>query len=90
MTITISAETAQRLQEKALAEGLSIEAYVEQLVREDEEWGDLSAAPLTEPDPQFSEVKATVMEGLEQAKRGEGHPAEEVFANLRAKHGISR
>ena len=90
MTITISPETEERLRQRAQAEGVSIEAYVEQLVREDEEWGELSEAPLMTHDPEFAEVKAAVTEGLEQAKRGEGRPAEDVFADLRAKHGISR
>ena len=90
MTITISNETEQRLRKRAQAEGLSIEAYVEQLVREDEDWGELSEAPLTRNDPEFTEVQARVMEGLEQARRGEGRPAEDVFAELRSKHGISR
>ncbi len=78
------------LQQRAQAEGVSVEAYVEQLVREDEEWSELSEAPITPHDPEFAEVKAAVMEGLEQAKRGESRPAEDVFAELRAKHGISR
>jgi predicted transcriptional regulator len=90
MTITISHETEERLRKRAQAEGLSVEAYVEQLVREDEDWGELSEGPLTQHDPEFAEVQARVMEGLEQAKRGEGRPAEDVFAELRAKHGISR
>lgn len=90
MIITISRETEERLRQRAQAEGMSIEAYVEQLVGEDEDWGELSEAPLTQHDPEFTEVKAAVMEGLEQAKRGEGRLAKDVFAELRAKHGISR
>jgi Arc/MetJ-type ribon-helix-helix transcriptional regulator len=37
-----------------------------------------------------AEMQAAIDEALDQGSRGEGRPAEEVFANLRAKHGISR
>ena len=90
MTITISPEAEEMLRQRAKAEGISVEAYVEQLVREDEEWGELSEGPLTARDPEYAEVKDAVMEGLGQAKQGESRPAEDVFAQLRAKHGISR
>jgi predicted transcriptional regulator len=90
MTITISPDAEKRLRERAQAEGMSIEAYVEQLIREDEEWDEVSEAPLAQHDPEFGEVQAAVTEGLDQAKRGEGRPAQDVFAGLRAKHGISR
>jgi predicted transcriptional regulator len=43
----------------------------------------LSAVPITPHDPESAEIRAAVMEGLEQAKRGEGRPAEDVFAELR-------
>ena len=39
---------------------------------------------------EFRETKAAIDEALEQGQRGEGRPAEEVFADLRAKYGISR
>ena len=38
----------------------------------------------------FRDANAAIGEALKQAKRGEGRPAEEVFADLRARHGISR
>ena len=38
--------------------------------------------------PLINYIRAAVHEGLEQAERGEGRPATEVFAQLRAKHGI--
>jgi len=88
MTIRISPEAEELLQKRALAEGVSVEAYVEQLVREDEDWGELSEAPITPHDPEFAEVRTAVMEGLEQAKRGESRPAEDTFAELRAKRGL--
>jgi hypothetical protein len=83
MTIRISREAEELLRKRALAEGVSVEAYVEQLVHEDEDWGGLSAVPITPHDPESAEIRAAVMEGLEQAKRGEGRPAEDVFAELR-------
>lgn len=70
MTIRISPEAEELLQRRALAEGLSIEAYVEQLVLEDEDWGAVPEAPISAQDPNFAEVQAAVSEGLEQARRG--------------------
>ena len=84
MTITISPDVESRAREKAAFAGLSVEAYVEQLILEDE-WPHSD-----EDDPEFEEIRAAVMEGLDQFERGEGRPAEEVFAELRAKHGIPR
>lgn len=40
MTITISPEAEEKLRQSARAEGLSVEAYIEQLVSDDEEWGE--------------------------------------------------
>lgn len=90
MTIRISPEAEELLQKRALAAGVSVEAYVEQLVREDEDWGELSEPPFTSRHPEFADVRTAVMEGLEQAKRAESRPAEDVFAELRARHGLSR
>lgn len=36
------------------------------------------------------ETLEAIRQGLEEAERGEGRPAREVFADLSAKHGISR
>jgi len=41
-------------------------------------------------DEEFLETKAAISEALEQGDRGEGRPAEQVFAQLRARHSISR
>jgi hypothetical protein len=89
MTITIAPQLEARVRDKARAKGITVETYIEQLVREDEEWIQESEGPLHENDPEFAEIRAAVAEGLEQAERGEGRPAAEVFAELRAKHGIS-
>ena len=39
---------------------------------------------------EFLETKAAIDEALEQGDRGEGRPAEQVFAELHARHGIPR
>jgi predicted transcriptional regulator len=90
MTITIAPQLEAHVRDKARAEGVTVETYIEQLIREDEEWTAESEGRLHENDQEFAEIHAAVREGLEQAERGEGRPAEEVFAELRAKHGIPR
>jgi hypothetical protein len=45
-----------------------------------EGWVEMEENPLDESDPLFSEIHAAVMEGLEQADRGEGRPARAVFS----------
>jgi hypothetical protein len=87
MTITISADLEAQMKEKAKAEGLTVEAYVERLIREDAAWAETMEAPLNETDTEHDEIRAAVSEGLAQAERGEGKPARDVFAGLRARHG---
>lgn len=89
MTITIASELEAQVREKARAEGLTVESYLERLIREDELWSERLGGPLEEADPDCEEIRAAVQEGLEQAERGEGRPAQEVFAELRARYGIS-
>ena len=90
MNLSISPELETQLRNKAQAEGISIEAYVERLIREDEEWDEQSEPPLDENGPESENIRVAVMEGLAEAERGQSRPAEEVFAELRAKHGIPR
>ncbi|MGO9273641.1 MAG: hypothetical protein ACLQOO_25960 [Terriglobia bacterium] len=90
MSLSVSPELETQLRDKAQAEGISVEAYVERLIREDEDWDEQSGPPLDENDPEFENTRVAVMEGLAQAERGESRPAEEVFAELRAQHGIPR
>ncbi|MCC6587472.1 MAG: hypothetical protein IT168_12320 [Bryobacterales bacterium] len=90
MTITIPPELEQRIRTSADAENLSVQDYVERLIREDETWTELSEAALTPSDPEFDEIRRAVQVGLDQAERGESRPAAEVFSELRAKYGISR
>jgi predicted transcriptional regulator len=90
MAILISPDLEAQARQKARAEGLTTEAYVERLIQEDEEWRELPEEPLAETDSEFREIHAAVQEGLAQAERGEGRPAQEVFAELRRRHGIPR
>ena len=80
MTITIPPQLEAHVRDNAQAEGVSIDAYIEHLIRND----------VDENDPEFAEIQAAVREGLQQAEHGEGRPAGEVFAGLRANHGIPR
>ncbi|MBI4903839.1 MAG: hypothetical protein HY820_09400 [Acidobacteria bacterium] len=90
MTITIASELEEQVRKRAQAEGLTVQAFVERLIREEDGWVEHVEGPLGESDPEFAEVNAAVREGLAQAERGEARSAQEVFAGLRAKHGISR
>jgi predicted transcriptional regulator len=79
MTITVSESTAKKVEQRAEAAGLSVDAYLDRLVREDEAWGEI-ATGFDERDDDFEAIRAAVSEGLQQAAQGEGIPAEEVFA----------
>ena len=61
-----------------------------QLIRHNGFWVDYNPPPLDKNDPEFEEIKAAIDEAMDEFDRGEGRPAREVFAELRAKHGISR
>ncbi|MCB1021192.1 MAG: hypothetical protein KDC27_14770 [Acidobacteria bacterium] len=88
MTITLPDELAQRLQNRALEQGVSLETLLEDLL--DEDWDELSGDEEGEDEAELAEIREAVSKGLEQARRGEGRPADEVFAALRAKHGLPR
>ena len=90
MNVTIAREIEAQAQERARAEGLTIGAYLEQLIREDAAWNENTEAALDEQDPDYPMIRAAVEEGFAQAERGEGKPARDVFAELRAKHEVSR
>ena len=78
MMTMLSPEVAAKAREKAAAEGVSVAGWIENL-------GEV----LDETDPEFLETRREIMEALEQVERGEGVPAREFFAELRAKHGVS-
>ena len=90
MNITIPTDLQAQLLQRASEEGISVDAYLERLIREDAAWGELSGPVLDERDPDFADIQSAVTRGLKQAERGEGRPAREVFSRLQAKHGISR
>jgi hypothetical protein len=94
MAILISPDLEAQARQKASVEGLTTEAYVERLIREDEDWRELPeeslAEPLDQTHAEFGEIRAAVQEGLAQAERAEGRPAREVFTDLRRRHGIPR
>lgn len=85
MNITFSPELQRRITEKVeRGEIGSADALVEQALNFylDYEEGEMDEGELRE-------TKAAIDEALEQGERGEGRPAEDVFAQLRAKYGIS-
>ena len=88
MTITIDSEFEEQVRRKARAQGITVENYIERLIREDSGWEHLED-PIEETDPEFEEIRAAVMEGLGEVERGDARPARDVFAELRSKHGLS-
>ena len=86
MNITISPELQRRIAEKVERGDVgSPDAFVEEAVSF---YLDYQEGKMDEEE--LRETKSAIEESLEQAKRGEGRPAEQVFADLRAKYGISR
>ncbi|MGC9949377.1 MAG: hypothetical protein ABSF64_23675 [Bryobacteraceae bacterium] len=86
MNITISTELQERIAAKVRSGDVgSADALVEHALTFylDFEEGGMD-------DGEFLETKAAIDEGLEQGDRGEGRPADQVFARLRAMHGIPR
>jgi predicted transcriptional regulator len=86
MNITLSPELQKRIAEKVERGGVeTADALVEEALTFylDYEEGETD-------EQEFRDTKAAIDEALAQAERGEGRPAEEVFADLRAKYGISR
>jgi Arc/MetJ-type ribon-helix-helix transcriptional regulator len=86
MNITISPELQRRIAEKVERGDIgTADAFVEQALSFylDYEEGEMDEL-------EFRDTKAAIDEALEQGERGEGRPAEEVFATLRAKYGIPR
>jgi hypothetical protein len=88
MTITLAPEIETQVLERARAEGLTVDQYIERLIHEEDAWGELEEEALSETRAEFSEIQAAVGEGLAQAERAEARPAKEVFKELRSRHGI--
>jgi hypothetical protein len=86
MNITITPELEKRVAEKVERGDVgTVDALVEQALTF---YLDFAESEMDEEE--FRETKAAIDEALEQGQRGEGQPAEKVFADLRAKYGISR
>ena len=86
MNIFLRPELQKRIAEKVERGDVgTADALVEQALNF---YLDYEGSELDEED--FRDANAAIGEALKQAKRGEGRPAEEVFADLRARHGISR
>jgi predicted transcriptional regulator len=86
MNITLSPDLQKRIAKKVERGDVgTADALVEQALNF---YLDYEGSELDEED--FRDANAAIGEALKQAKRGEGRPAEEVFADLRARHGISR
>jgi Arc/MetJ-type ribon-helix-helix transcriptional regulator len=86
MNITLSPELQKRIAAKVQhGEVGSADALVEYALNF---YLDFEEGGMDEEE--FLETKAAIDEALEQGNRGEGRPAEQVFAQLRAKHGIPR
>jgi Arc/MetJ-type ribon-helix-helix transcriptional regulator len=86
MNITLSTELQERIAEKVERGDVgTADALVEEALHFylDYEEGEMA-------EQEFRDTKAAIDEALQQGERGEGRPAEEVFANLRAKYGVSR
>lgn len=62
MAILISPDLEAQATQKAQAEGLITEAYVERLIREDEEWRELADETIDETDAEFTAIHAAVQE----------------------------
>ena len=86
MNVSISPELERRIAEMiARGDVCSADALVEQALQLYLEYEEQDT-----DSEQFRETGAAIAEALEQGERGEGRPAEDVFADLRARHGISR
>lgn len=79
MTIELTSD-----QQKQIEEHVSLGRFStpDELVRE-------AVNRLLEEEAEAASVRRAVAKSIEQAERGEGRPAHEVFAEFREKHGIS-
>ena len=86
MDISLSPELQERIAEKVKRGDVrTADALVEEAVSFYLEYEEAEM-----DDQESRDTKAAIDDALEQGSRGEGRPAEQVFADLRAKHGLSR
>jgi Arc/MetJ-type ribon-helix-helix transcriptional regulator len=86
MNISLSPELEKRIAQKVERGDVdSADAFVEHALTFylEYEGGDMDH-------DEIRQTQSAIGEALEQAQRGEGRPADEVFSDLRAKYGISR
>jgi predicted transcriptional regulator len=83
LTIELPPEAERQLREIAARQGEDAERVAAAVLAEALAWEARECEEWTE-----AEDLAAVSEGLAQAERGEGRPAEEVFAELKAKHDL--
>jgi len=86
MNITLSPELQKRIAEKVQRGDVgNADALVEQALNFylDYEEGQMDQ-------DEFRDTETAISKAIEQGERGEGRSAEEVFRDLRARHGISR
>jgi len=91
MHLDLSPETAESLRLRAEAQGLSVSSYLEALLREPDLWGELAEGDV--PDlgaAELGEVREAIAEGLKDADEGRLTPAQEIFAEIRRRHGLPR
>ena len=91
MAMNIPQELEDQVRAKAAQRGLTVNAYLEYLISNedsDRELGELASGPLDDSDPDFEEIRQAVREGLDDVDRGDVRPAAEFFAEIFAKHGI--
>jgi hypothetical protein len=86
MTITLPDDLAERLQSRAREEGVSVEMLLEDLL--DDQWEEIDDPDYREDEAELEEIRQAIDESLDQFARGKSQPADVVFAELRARHGI--
>jgi hypothetical protein len=69
ITITLAAETEEKLRQRAAASGQTLEAYLQQLVEREARSGNGTPAPGTAPrtSPTFDAILAPVRKGFEES-----------------------
>lgn len=83
-------ELEAKVQALAGEAGLSVEAYITELVTEDE-WAELPAdATLADDEWEAADIHAALAESFAQIERGETISADEFFAKVRSQNGVPR
>ncbi len=89
MTITLEIPNSQEkeLRDIALQHGQELEAFLLSLLDEAILFGDME--PIPDDDPaEYAAAVAGIQRGLDDFAAGRHRPAEQVFADMKARHGI--